>query len=53
MLKGDDGFFFFINLIIAFCNCAFRLELFLRVAMWPMGLLLFFAMLLSKVNGTL
>ena len=39
MLSGDHGFFsFFINLIIAFHNGAFWLELFLRWAMWPMGL---------------
>ena len=35
-------FFFFINLIVAFRKCAFWFKLFLRWAMWPMGLLFIF-----------
>ena len=36
-LKGDNSF---VLLIIASCKCVYCLELFLRWALWPMGLLL-------------
>ena len=38
--KGDSSLLTFFLLIIALCKCVHWLELFLRWALWPMGLLL-------------